>query len=133
MSGLVIDSDVFILAERSRQPLDFSAYAAFGQAYLSAVTASELLVGVHRAQDMAVRARRAAFVEGILARIPVLAFDLEVARTHSLLLAAIPSNQTVGAHDALIAATALSHGYAVLTRNGKDFRKMAGVQVVDFT
>lgn len=78
------------------------------------------------------RARRSAFVEGILARIPVLAFDAQVVRTHAQLLAAIPLNQTVGAHDALIAATALSHGYAVLTRNGKDFRKMAGVQVVDF-
>lgn len=133
MSGLVIDSDVFILAERSRQALDFSPFAAYGQAYLSAVTASELLVGVHRAVDVGVRARRSAFVEGILSHIPVLRFDLEVARTHALMLASVPSNQTVGAHDALIAATALCYGYAVLTRNGKDFRKFAGVDVVDWS
>jgi len=44
-----------------------------------------------------------------------------------------PSHETIGAHDALIGATALRHGYAVLTRNAKDFRKLAGVRVLEYT
>jgi predicted nucleic acid-binding protein len=61
-----------------------------------------------------------------------LPFDLEVARVHAQLMAALPRNETIGAHDIQIAATALSHGFSVLTGNGRDFRKLAGVSVLDF-
>ena len=130
--GLLIDTDVLIIAERQRAALDFSAWREYGVAFISAVTASELLVGVQRAQTDAQRARRTAFVEGILVSIPALPFDLEVARVHAQLLAVIPRNETIGAHDIQIAATALRHGFPVLTRNGKDFRRLAGVAVLDF-
>ena len=48
------------------------------EAFLSVISASELLHGVHRATDPAVRARRLAFVEATLARFPALEIDLEV-------------------------------------------------------
>ena len=131
--GLVIDSDVLILSERQRgSAANLVRFAEHGDAYISVLTASELLVGVNRAVDDAIRARRLAYVEGILSTIPLLPIDLEVARIHAQLVAQIPKNETVGAHDALIAATAMRHGHAVLTRNGKDFRKMPGVTVVDY-
>jgi tRNA(fMet)-specific endonuclease VapC len=131
--GLLIDTDVLILADRGKARLDFSRFANEGVAYISAITASELLVGVHRAQDPGVRARRAAFVEGLLSALPVLAVDLQTARVHAQLLGELPNNETIGAHDALIAATALRHGCAVLTRNVKDFSKLAGVRVLAYT
>jgi predicted nucleic acid-binding protein len=40
--------------------------------FLSVVTASELLRGVHRAVDRAIRARRSAFVEAVLSEFPLL-------------------------------------------------------------
>lgn len=131
--GLVIDTDVFVLADRGRASLDFTRYAEYDEAYMSAITASELLVGVHRAIDPGIRARRTAYVESLLTALPVLPVDLETARVHAQLLSQLPKGGTVGAHDALIAATALRHGHSVLTGNGKDFRKLAGVQVIDFT
>ena len=130
--GLVIDTDVLILAERSQAVLDFGRFQDEGMAYISAITASELLVGVHRAQDPGVRARRTAFVEALLSALPALPVDLETARVHAQLLSQLPTQETIGAHDALIAATALRHGYAVLTRNAKDFRKLAGVRVLEY-
>ncbi|MDP2834254.1 MAG: PIN domain-containing protein [Pseudomonadota bacterium] len=130
--GILIDSDVLILADRRRASLDFSPWRQYGDAFISAITASELLVGVHRAQTEAQRARRIAFVEGLLAALPALPFDLETARVHAQLLAALPRNETIGAHDAQIAATALRHGFPVLTHNGRDFRKLAGVTVLDY-
>lgn len=131
--GLLIDTDVLVLAERSRAALDLARYAEYGNAYISAVTASELLVGVHRAVDEGIRARRLAFVEGVLSVLSALPVDLETARIHAHLVVQIPRNETVGAHDALIGATALRHGYAVLTNNGKDFRKLLGLVVVDYS
>ena len=130
--GLVIDTDVLVLAERGRVALDLGRYAGYGVAFISAITASELLVGVHRAQDHALRARRLAFVEGLLSSLPALVVDIETARIHAQMVAQIPRNETVGAHDALIGATALRHGHAVLTNNGKDFRKLPGLVVVDY-
>jgi predicted nucleic acid-binding protein len=131
--GLLIDTDVLILADRGRAALDLGRFEAEGMAYISAITASELLVGVHRAQDPAVRARRTAFVESLLAALPALPVDLETARVHAQLLAHLPAGETMGAHDALIGATAMRHGYAVLTRNVKDFRKLPGLRVLEYT
>lgn len=131
--GLVIDTDVWVLAEKSGGPLNLARWAHYDGAYLSAVTASELLVGVERANTPERRALRGAFVEKLLASIPVLEFSMPVARTHARMVAALPRNVTAGAHDALIAATAVHHGFALLTRNVADFRLFAGLQVEAFS
>ena len=131
--GLVIDTDVWVLAEKAGSQLNLARWAAYGGAYMSAVTASELLVGVERANTAERRAQRGAFVENLLASIPVLEFSMPVARTHARMLAALPKNVTAGAHDALIAATAVHHGFALLTRNVADFRPFAGLKVEAFS
>jgi tRNA(fMet)-specific endonuclease VapC len=131
--GLLIDTDVLILADRGKVALDLGRFSDEGLAYISTITASELLVGVHRAQDPGVRAKRTAFVESLLATLPALPVDLQTARVHAQLLAQLSGNETIGAHVALIAATALRNGYAVLTRNVKDFRKFSGVRVLEYT
>ena len=131
--GLVIDTDVWVLAEKSGGTLDLARWARYGGAYMSAITASELLVGVERANTAQRRARRGAFVENLLAVIPVLEFSMPVVRTHARIVAALPKSVTAGAHDALIAATALHHGYALLTRNVADFKIFAGLSVEAFS
>ncbi|KFB73922.1 MAG: tRNA(fMet)-specific endonuclease VapC [Candidatus Accumulibacter phosphatis] len=130
--GLLIDTDVLVLAERGKVGLDLGRYLDYGNAFISVLTASELLVGVHRALDEDVRSRRLAFVEGLLSALPVLPVDIETARVHAQMVAQVLRHETVGAHDALIGATALRHGHAVLTNNGKDFRKLPGLVVVDY-
>jgi tRNA(fMet)-specific endonuclease VapC len=130
--GLVIDTDVWVLAEKSGAALNFARWAAYGGAYMSAITASELLVGVERANTAQRRAKRGAFVENLLACVPVLEFSASVARTHARMIAALPKNVTATAHDALIAATAVHHGYALLTRNEVDFKIYAGLTIEIF-
>ena len=130
--GVLIDTDVFVLAERSKRQLDFSAWTAFGTAYISSITVSELLVGVHKANTPARKRARSAFVEAIIARIPTLAFSSESARVHARLIAALPSSVTVGAHDALIAAQAVEHDHVVLTHNIRDFERIPEVKVIRF-
>ena len=97
---------------------------------IAAITASELLVGIHRATSQAHRVRRSAFVEGALAELPVLAFDLDAARVHASLSAEMSaSGQVIGSHDLLIAATALANNYDVLTTNTRDFGRVPGLVV----
>lgn len=131
--GLVIDTDVWVLAEKSAGGLDLARWAQYGGAYMSAITASELLVGVERANTAQRRAQRGAFVENLLSVVPVLEFSMPVVRTHARMVASLSKNVTAGAHDALIAATALHHGYALLTRNVADFKLFAGLKVEAFS
>jgi tRNA(fMet)-specific endonuclease VapC len=130
--GLLIDTDVWVLAEKSAAPLDLAKWTRYGGAFMSSVTASELLVGVERANTANRKALRAAFVENLLTHIPVLEFSLPVARTHARMIAAMPKNVTATAHDALIAATAIHHGFGLLTRNVADFKIFAGLKLEGF-
>lgn len=130
--GILIDTDVWVLAEKSGGTLSLARWAAYGGAYMCAVTASELLVGVERANTAQRRARRGAFVENLLATIPVLEFTLPLARTHARMIAALSKNVTAGAHDAIIAATAVHHGFGLLTRNVADFKIFQGLKIEAF-
>ena len=131
--GLILDTNVLIRAERNGASVDFGPWSSWGDAYISAITASELLVGVHRADSEARRVRRSSFVEGVLAAIPVLDFTLEVARAHAEILAILSSRgELIGAHDVIIAATALSAGHAVLTTDLDEFRRVPGLEVLAF-
>ena len=128
----MIDTDVWVLAEKSGESLTLARWAHYGGAYMSVVTVSELLVGVESANTAQRKAKRAAFVEHLLASVPILDFSVPVARSHARMLAALPKNTAAGAHDALIAATAIYHGYAVLTRKAPDFKIFAGLVVEPF-
>ncbi len=127
----LIDSSILIAVERGSLSLDeFSARYAEQDVAISAVTASELLHGVHRARTQAQRSRRQVFVEGILAHLPVIAFDLSVARVHASVWAELARRGVaVGERDLLIAATAIAKDYAVATRDVRIFRRIPGLSV----
>ena len=126
----LIDTSIFIAWEREGRPPDIVAEHAAEPVAIASITASELLAGVHRADSPARRARREAFVETILSTVPVIPFDLIVARTHARIWTELMTQgQTIGAHDLLIAATALAHGYAVLTMNVRDFNRVPDLTV----
>ncbi len=132
--ALLIDTTVFITLERRGLPLDALPSAGKGAAHehvaIAAITASELLMGVHRAARGQQRTRRESFVEAILAKVPVLPFDLDAARIHARLAAQMDkTGSRIGAHDLLIAATAVTYHYAVLTGNPKEFARVPGLLV----
>ncbi len=130
--GTLIDSSVLIAGERGQLDLEtLLAGHAEENFAISAVTASELLHGVHRARTPAQRNRREAFVEGLLARLPVIPFDLLAARIHARLSAELATRKIViGPHDLLIAATAMAKGYDVATRDERSFAKIPNLSLL---
>ena len=129
--GILIDSSILIAHERGR--LDIAAHLEGRENeefFVSVVTASELLPGVHRAQNASMRARRSAFVEALLERFPLLGIELSTARTHARLWADLAAAGTpVGPNDLWLAATAVAHGLALVTVNLREFRRVPGLDV----
>lgn len=133
--GILIDASVLIEHERGR--LDLDARVAGREAeevFLSVVTASELLQSVQRATDRSVRARRAAFVEAILDEFPLLGVDLLTARTHARLWAELAQRGgLVGAPDLWLAATCVGRGLSLATGNLREFGRVPGLVVEDWS
>src|SRR5215831_10244103 len=143
--GTLLDTTVFIELERSIRrlpattPMDEISKRLEEQigvreeVGIAAITASELLHGVHRATPEH-RARREAFVEAVLAAFPPVPFDLLAARAHARLRAGLAAaGQDVGAHDRLVAATAITAGWRVGTANVRHFDRIAGLDVLNVT
>ena len=127
----LIDSSLLIAAERGA--LDFNkvlACYAEDVVAISAITASELLHGVHRAKSATQCHRRQAFVEGLLAQLPVIAFDLTVARVNASLWANLAKRGTVvGERDLMIGATAVATDHSMATRDERSSAKIPGLTV----
>lgn len=117
--------------ERQRRTLqDLAALVPDEPIALASITASELLVGIFRADTPERRLRRERFVEAFLAHIPTLPFDLVVARMHAQLWAQLAdAGQLIGPHDLILAATGVAHGHAVLTENVREFARIPGLVV----
>jgi predicted nucleic acid-binding protein len=130
--GIVVDSSVLIAAERDELDLDSLLETHEDEPVaVAAITASELLHGVHRLKGGVSRARAEVFVEGLLQRLVVAPFDLRVARVHAMLGADLRARgRAIGAHDLLIAATAVFLGYAVGTRDRRSFPRIPGLEVL---
>jgi tRNA(fMet)-specific endonuclease VapC len=130
--GYLIDSSILIAAERGQLDLDSLVSENGDEDFaLSAITASELLHGVHRADTEARRGRREAYVEALLAAFPVIPFDVAAARMHARLSArAAADGIMLGAHDSIIAATALAKDLEVVTRDERSFSRIAELSLV---
>src|SRR5918995_182983 len=117
MAGVVDTSAVIALARRGLRPGDDFGQYIGREVTIASITASELLVGVHRTNSAARRQQREQFVEWVFNELPILSFDLHVARVHAQLAADLAAlGQPLGEHDLIIAATALAHDREVITR-----------------
>ncbi len=132
--GVLIDTSVLIEYERGRLDL---AYRFEGRAdepfFLSVISVSELLHGVRRAHDAGTRARRSAFVEGVLEWLPILPVDLPTARLHAEIWARLDDAGTpVGAHDLWLAASCMARSLSLATCNVRELRRVAGLEIEDW-
>lgn len=127
--GVILDSSEIIALERNRGMVENLVAGRHDEPFgISVVTVAELLHGVERADSETRKIRRQAFVEKVIEMIPVFAFDVGVARIYARIWASLVQRGfTVGSHDLIIAATAISLDYTVITANRRDFEKIEGL------
>lgn len=138
MGGVFLDTSVPIKAQRSamNETAMLSAIRELvGRNDLasSTIVLTELLVGVSRGKSIELIKRRRLFVEDFMRDIPIHPYLLETAE----LAGKIGSEQsalgfTIPAVDLMIAATALSLNFSILTTNLRHFNLIPGLQVIPF-
>ena len=129
----MVDTNVFIHSEKLGQPLDLSGCDQSESICISVITASELFVGVQRANSEERRIRRSQFVETIISSVEIIEFTLGCARKHAEIYADLAvKGQLIGAHDLIIAATARYHDIPILTDNFEEFSRVTGLKVIRF-
>jgi tRNA(fMet)-specific endonuclease VapC len=99
----------------------------------SVVTVAELVHGAYRAKSDADKRRRLAFIDRLSSDVPVHPVTLEVARR----VGRIEGEQAgqgivIAFEDLAIGVTALHLGFDVATLNVRHFRRIPGLQIVQF-
>ncbi len=129
--GVIFDSSEIISLERNRGMVESLIAGREEEPFgISVITVAELLHGVERADTETRRLRRQAFVEKVIELLPIFQFDVAASRIYARIWASlIKRGFTVGAHDLIIAATAISLDYTVITSNRRDFEKIEGLRL----
>lgn len=130
--GTLVDTSVLIAVLRAELDLRKAVAAdATEPVAIATISASEMLHGPHRMTNAVARARVERQIEQLLTHCSIVDFDLEIARLHARLGADLAAKGTpVGAHDLIIAATALWLDYRLATRDRRSFPKIPGLDVV---
>jgi tRNA(fMet)-specific endonuclease VapC len=129
--GIIYDTAVLVRVERNGDdPASLLSGKREGPFGISVVSVAELLHGAHRADTPERRARRIAFVDEVCATLPVFEYDTAAAKVFAEIWSSTAQRGiTIGVNDLIIASTAISRGYAVVTCNGKDFKNIDGIRL----
>lgn len=129
MAGL-IDTSVLVEIERRRVDSHAVFQSLPDELAIASITAAELLHEVYRATPAERRARREERVEALLEAFPIVSFDLAAARVFAAVESDLAAaGQRIGTNDLMIAATALAHGFDVVTENLREFERVPGLVV----
>lgn len=130
---LIIDTGVLVASERGRTGL-IDVIAEDDDLVIAAITVAELRTGIEFATQRH-RAVRTEFLVKVLETLPVEPYDLVTAEAHGRLLAHVHRSGTKrGAHDLLIAATAVATKRTVLTTDRRArFHDLPGVDCLVMT
>lgn len=113
-----------------RRILGLSGVTGTDDVCIAAIAVAEYLAGTLLDPDPSRSAAQRAFLEEVLQVVPVLEYDEDVAEHHAALLAHVrQAGEPRGAHDLLVAATALSSQRTIITTDEKArFAELPGVE-----
>jgi tRNA(fMet)-specific endonuclease VapC len=131
--NLLLDTNICIYLIKKRPPSvlkRFDAYAA-GTIGISSITVAELEFGVQKSQYPSQNQQA---LDQFLLPLVILDFDHEAARAYGKLRAWLETRgRVIGALDMLIAAHALSKGLSLATNNVREFSRVPGLKVLNWT
>ena len=102
-----------------------------GQMCISTITFAELMHGVEKSATPEQNLRT---VEDFLSRLEVLAYDSDAASHYGDIRANLERRGlSIGVNDLHIAGHARSHGLVLVTNNTREFERVEGLRIIDWT
>lgn len=128
----MLDTNICIFVMSGRGAALAARFEAEADALcISAVTLAELAYGVEKS---AAQARNRAALESFAARLKIRPFDAAAAGAYGAVRADLERRGCViGAYDMMIAGHARSLGLTLVTNNRREFDRVAGLAVEDWT
>jgi len=130
---LLLDTNICIYLIKKRPPSVLKRFDTLpaGTVAISSITVAELEFGVQKSQYPSQNQQA---LEQFLLPLMILDFDHEAARTYGKIRAWLETRgKTIGALDMLIAAHALSKGLPLATNNVREFSRVPGLKVINWT
>lgn len=131
MLKYLLDTNIIIYTIKNRPASvreNFKRHA--GQMAVSTVTLGELIFGAERSSQPE---RNLADVEGLAARLSVLAFDEQAAAHFGQVRAELYRAGTpIGPYDMMIAGHARAEGLILVTNNVREFKRVSGLRIEDW-
>lgn len=129
----LIDTNICIYLIRQRPTKALKRFEEFevGEIGVSVITVSELRYGAEKSPRPE-QNRRA--LEQFLLPLEVVSFDYEATTSYGQIRATLQKQgKPIGPLDTLIAAHALSLGTILVTNNTREFERVSGLQIEDWT
>ncbi|MCX2699378.1 MULTISPECIES: type II toxin-antitoxin system tRNA(fMet)-specific endonuclease VapC [Brucella/Ochrobactrum group] len=132
MLKYMLDTNICIFTIKNRPKQVREAFNRFhDQLCISSISLMELIYGAEKSANPE---KNLAVVEGFAARLEVLSYDETAANHTGQLRAELARNGTpIGPYDQLIAGHARSRGLIVVTNNRREFDRVPGLRVEDWT
>jgi tRNA(fMet)-specific endonuclease VapC len=128
VTRILLDTSVLVQDERAGRLV--AELPRDADLAIAALTLAELGVGVELASPEH-RPGRHAFLQEVRTRIPLVLYDADVAAVHARLLAEVRrQGRPRGAHDLIIAASALATERAVMTADPAGFSDLPELDVI---
>lgn len=131
--GYLIDTCIWIDVESGAlSAADVSSATGDAPVFISPVTIAELYFGAEIAHEAGIRQKRLAALQR-LQRKPMLMIDGATGTIFGRLAAAIKAagrSPRYRIQDLWLASQAIQHGFRFLTRNERDFKDIAGLELV---
>lgn len=130
---VMLDTNICIYIIKQKPPEVLKRFLEYqvGDIAISAITLAELRYGVAKSHY---REKNAKALDELIIPLEILPFDEEATRSYGEIRAALEKAGTpIGSMDLLIAAHAVSLGVTLATNNTKEFNRVSGLTVVDWT
>jgi tRNA(fMet)-specific endonuclease VapC len=128
MLKYMLDTNIVIYTIKNRPEEVREAFKQYdGQMCISTVTVGELIFGAERSNQAE---KNMEILEGMFARLDVLAFDTQAAAHFGQLRAELYSKgKPIGPYDMMIAGHARAMGLIMITNNLREFQRVPGLRV----
>ncbi|WP_200551173.1 tRNA(fMet)-specific endonuclease VapC [Kosakonia sp. LAM2021] len=132
MLKFMLDTNICIFTIKNKPEIVRQAFNQHnGQMCISSVTLMELIYG---AEKSAIPEKNLRVVEGFMARLEVLPYGVDAAvHTGQLRAELARAGTPVGPYDAMIGAHARSLGLVLVSNNTREFARIPGLRLQDWT